>query len=146
MLLTGTFSRAVDDKQRIAIPKPIRDALAPTKWLFVTPGTDGSLALYTEEVLKRLADRLTQASPAGQEVRAFNRLFFSQAQRVEIDGQGRIRLPTELAKFAGIERESIMLGVQDHLELWDAARWNDYLAGKQTKYDEIAEKAFLPER
>ena len=102
MLLTGTFSRAVDDKQRIAIPKPIRDALAPTKWLFVTPGTDGSLALYTEEVLKRLADRLTQASPAGQEVRAFNRLFFSQAQRVEIDGQGRIRLPTELAKFAGI--------------------------------------------
>ncbi len=144
MLLTGTFSRAVDDKQRIAIPKPIRDALAPTKWLFVTPGTDGSLALYTEEVLKRLADRLTQASPAGQEVRAFNRLFFSQAQRVEIDGQGRIRLPTELAKFAGIERESIMLGVQDHLELWDAARWNDYLAGKQTKYDEIAEKAFLP--
>src|SRR4051794_27807971 len=119
MLLTGTYSRAVDDKQRIAIPKPIRDAIAPIKWLFVTPGTDGSLSLYTEEVLNKLAERLAQASPNGQDVRAFNRLFFSQAQRAEIDGQGRIRLPTELANFAGIKREAVMLGVQDHLELWD---------------------------
>ncbi len=144
MLLTGTFARSVDDKQRLAIPKSLREALSPAKALYVAPGTDGSLAIYTEESLARLADRLAQASPAGPEVRAFNRMFFAQVQRVEIDGQGRIRLPAELAKLAGIDREAVLLGVQDHLELWDAGRWNVYLSGKQSRYDEIAEAAFTP--
>src|ERR1700674_2473484 len=99
MLLTGTFTRAVDEKLRIAIPKPLREALGTTLSgaLYVTPGTDGSLALYTEDALARLADRLAQSSPSAQDVRAFSRLFYARAQSVELDGQGRVRIPPELA-------------------------------------------------
>jgi MraZ protein len=146
MLLTGTFSRAVDEKLRVAIPKPFRDRLAksPRGVLFVAPGTDGSLAIYPEETFSRLAERLTQVSPTGQDVRAFSRLFFSQAQSVELDGQGRIRIPPDLGQLAGIDKEAVLIGVQDHLELWDRARWEAYLQDKQARYDQIAEGAFGP--
>ena len=108
----------------------------------MAPGTDESLALYTEEAFARLAERLAAISPTRQDVRAFTRLFYARAQRVELDGQGRVRIPQELAELARLEKEVVLLGVQDHLELWAVERWESYLAEKQTHYDEIAEAAF----
>lgn len=144
MLLTGTFARAVDEKLRIAIPKPLRDALGALAQgiLYVTPGTDGSLALYTEESLARLAERLAQASPNAQDVRAFSRLFYARAQAVELDRQGRVRIPPELAQLSGLNKEAVLIGVQDHLELWDRLRWEQYVVLQQRQYDQIAEAAF----
>lgn len=143
MLLTGTFPRSLDEKLRVAIPKPLREALGCHRGgtLFVAPGTDQSLSLYTEEGFQRLASRLAQASPTRQSVRAYTRLFYARAQRVELDRQGRVRIPAELAELAGLTREAVLLGVQDHLELWSAQRWQEYLAHQQTHYDEIAEAA-----
>ena len=144
MFLTGTFSRSIDEKLRVAIPKGLRAALECPEGggLYVAPGTDKSLTLYTEETFARLADRLARVSPTRQDVRAFTRLFYARAQRVELDGQGRVRIPQELAELAGLEKEVVLLGVQDHLELWSAERWESYLAEKQAHYDEIAETAF----
>ena len=143
MLLTGTFVRSLDDKLRVAIPKRLRDDLqaAGEAELYLVPGTDRSLALYPEPALERLAARLSEASPAQQDVRAFNRLFYAQAQRVEVDVQGRIRLPPELAKLAGLSKEVVLLGVNDHVEIWERPRWDDYLATRAAHYDEIAERA-----
>jgi len=144
MLLTGTFSRAVDEKLRVAIPKPLREALGTLAKgvLYVAPGTDGSLAIYTEEALAELARRLQQASPNAQDVRAFSRLFYARAQAVELDSQGRMRIPPELAALAGLAKEAVLVGVQDHLELWERGRWEQYVAQRQDQYDQIAEAAF----
>ncbi len=144
MFLTGQFSRSIDEKLRVAIPKRLRAALKCPEGggLYVAPGTDQSLALYTEEAFARLAEHLDRASPTRKDVRAFTRLFYARAQRVELDGQGRVRIPRELADLARLEKEVVLLGVQDHLELWSAERWESYLAEKQTHYDEIAEAAF----
>ena len=144
MFLTGTFSRSLDEKLRVAIPKRLRAELECPKGggLYVAPGTDQSLALYTEEAFARLAEHLADASPTRQDVRAFTRLFYARAQRVELDSQGRVRIPRELADLARLEKEVVLLGVHDHLELWPAERWEAYLAEKQTHYDEIAEAAF----
>ena len=144
MLLTGTFSRAVDEKLRIAIPKSLREALgsAAQGVLYVAPGTDGSLALFTEDALAGLADRLAQSSPNAQDVRAFSRLFYARAQAVELDGQGRVRIPPELAQLAGLAKEVVLIGVQDHLELWDSQRWEQYVKARQNQFDQIAEAAF----
>jgi MraZ protein len=144
MLLTGTFSRTVDEKLRLAIPKRLRDAMQCHSGgvLYVAPGTDRSLAIYGEQAFSRLAEKLAQASPAREDVRAFLRLFYAQAQQVELDSQGRVRIPSELAALAGLEKEVVLLGVQDHLEVWSAGQWQNYLAQKQLHYDEIAETAF----
>ncbi|HEX3998593.1 MAG TPA: division/cell wall cluster transcriptional repressor MraZ [Pirellulales bacterium] len=144
MLLTGTFVRSIDEKMRLAVPKQLREALgtAAEGTLYVTPHTDGSLAIYTEDSLSQVADHLSAASPAGQDVRDFNRLFYARAQRVEIDDQGRIRIPAELSTLAGLGREAVLLGVQDHMELWDKKHWEEYLAKRQQRFDQIAEAAF----
>jgi MraZ protein len=143
MLLTGTFPRSLDDKQRLAIPKPLREALGcpDQSVFFLAPGTDGSLAFYTESVFMRLAEQMDTTSPNSQEVRAFSRLFYAQAQRVEIDRQGRMRIPAELAQLAGLEREIVLIGVRDHVEIWNRTQWEEYLRQQQARYDEIAETA-----
>ncbi|MCL4190127.1 MAG: division/cell wall cluster transcriptional repressor MraZ [Thermoguttaceae bacterium] len=144
MLLTGNFVRAVDEKLRVAIPKQLRDAMncLPGAGVFVAPGNDKSLAIYTEDAFQRLADRLATAPPTQHDVRAYTRLFYGLTQRVELDGQGRIRIPAELAQLAELDKEAILLGVRDHLELWSKAAWEHYLAERQSRFDEIAEAAF----
>jgi MraZ protein len=144
MLLTGTFARSVDDKQRIALPKRLREVMhvSERSGLYIAPGTDGSLAIYTEEALAAMAARMTSVSPTQQDVRAFSRLFYAQAERVELDAQGRLRVPPNLVQLASLGKEAVLLGVQDHLELWDKVRWEAYLADRSSHYDEIAERAF----
>jgi MraZ protein len=144
MLLTGTFARAIDDKLRVAIPKSLRESLeCPAGGsLYIGPGTDGSLAIYTEGALEHWGKRLELAPPTQRNVRAFIRLFYAQSQRVELDRQGRIRIPAELAALARLGKDAVLLGVQDHLELWAADQWRTYSAQMQARYDEIAEAAF----
>jgi MraZ protein len=143
-MLTGTYLRSLDDKLRVAVPKGLRGQIAPGEEdaLFVTPGTDGCLAVYTPAALAAVAKRLDEAAPHGAAGRTFARLFYAQAQRVEIDGQGRIRLPAELAGAAELAGEIVILGVQDHWELWNAERWRRYLSEQRPRYDELAEAAF----
>src|SRR5947207_13051024 len=133
MLLTGTFHRSLDEKSRFAVPKRLRDVLGHpgrNNSLYVAPGTDGSLGLFTEEAFSRLAEQLVQGSPTGQDNRTFSRLFYAQAQSVELDRLGRMRVPPELLELAHISKEIVLLGVRDHLEVWDKSRWEEYLHQK----------------
>ncbi len=143
MLLTGNFRRLLDDKQRLAIPKPLRDSIGPeVRCLIVTPGTDGSLNVYTESIFAAIGASLAESSPAAKEHRVFCRLFYSQAQQVEIDRQSRIRLSDDLILFAGLKSELVLIGVGDHIEIWDVDRWSEFLDQRQSEFDQWAERAF----
>jgi MraZ protein len=144
MLLTGTFTRSLDDKLRITIPKELRAALGEGQGriFYVAPGTDGSLDLYDEPSFVRLADRLASAPPAARDVRAYGRLFYARAHRVETDKQGRIRIPVQLGELANLGREAVLVGVGDHMELWNVDKWESYTADKGENYDDLAESAF----
>ncbi len=143
MLLTGSFARTLDEKLRVGLPKSLRDEWDPgTDVGYLGPGTDGSLALYAPSVFSQLARELGAVSATGADVRAFGRLFYAQVQRVDFDPQGRLRLPTELARWAKLDKEVMLLGVRDHVEIWDRATWERYLAAQQTRYDEIVDAAF----
>lgn len=144
MLLTGTFHRNLDEKCRFSLPKPVRDVMvqAESLVLYMAPGTDGSLVLYGEKSFAELGEKLGQGPPTAQDTRAFSRLFYAQAQRIEMDRQGRIRVPADLAALALPKKEIVLIGVRDHLELWDRTHWETYLDQKQPYYDDIAESAF----
>jgi len=142
MLLTGNYERALDEKLRLALPRAIREAFRDTKQLVLTPGTDGSLSLFASEEFANLAHRLALRSPAGRDVRAFSRLLYAQSHSVEIDGQGRIRVPSELAALASLEGNVMVLGVRDHVEVWNKSRWEAYFSELQQQYDQLAEAAF----
>jgi MraZ protein len=142
MLLTGTHPRTLDDKKRMVLPRRVREQLEDPERLFVTPGPDQCLWLYTQAGLEQLAGKLDQAPATDAEARVFRRLYFAQTEAVDIDRTGRILIPERLVQFAGLRHEVILIGVRDHLELWDAQRWQSYLAGNAPRFDAVAEGAF----
>ena len=127
MLLTGTHPRTLDDKKRLALPRRVREQLGEPQTLFVTPGPDQCLWLYTQDGLERLAERLDRSPATDAEVRVFRRLYFAQTESVDVDRNGRILIPERLVQFAGLRHDVVLIGVRDHLELWDAERWQQYL-------------------
>jgi MraZ protein len=142
MLLTGTHPRTLDDKSRLILPKRVRDQLGAAEQLYLTPGPDQCLWVFAQENLERLAHKLDEAPATDAEVRVFRRLFFAQMEAADLDKTGRILVPERLARFAGLEKEVVLIGVRDHLELWDAGKWNDYLAQHGPRFDAVAEGAF----
>lgn len=142
MLLTGTHPRTLDDKKRLALPKRVREQLGEPETIFVTPGPDQCLWLYSQAGLEQLAEKLDESPAADAEARVFRRLYFAQTESVDVDRTGRILVPERLIQFAGLQHEVVLIGVRDHLELWDAERWQQYLTVNAPRFDAVAEGAF----
>lgn len=144
MALTGTWPRTLDDKGRLAVPKRVREDLGGSdlKSLFLAPWTEKSLAVFTPTDFDSLAQRFSEKSAGKVDVRNYMRLFYARAERLDVDSQGRIRIPDRLKAIAELNREVVLLGVSDHLELWDATRWDEYVAKLNPQFDEIAEHAY----
>ena len=143
MALTGTYSRNVDDKGRIAIPKQLREEFGEdtVTCLYIAPGTDRSLAIYAPNAFERLARRLAKKSSGEANVRNYLRLFYARAQKVEIDNQGRIRIPERLAELAELCRDAVLIGVQDHVEIWSRPTWDAFLEEHSEEFDTLAGEA-----
>ena len=143
MLLAGTHPRTLDDKKRLALPRRIRGQIAERSGpLFIAQGLDRCLWLYDERALEELAEKLDRAPATDVEARIFRRLFFAQMEAVDIDKAGRILVPDRLIEYAGLTHSVVLLGVRDHLELWDADRWKNYLSEHGPHFDKVAEGAF----
>lgn len=142
-LLTGTYPRTLDDKKRMALPKRVRELLGDPELLYVTPGQGQSLWIYTQDGMDRLSAKLEQ-SPNSGDALVFQRLYFAQTEAVDVDRSGRILVPDRLHQFAGLGHDVVLLGVRDHLELWDAARWEKYLADNAPRFDSVVTAAFGP--
>src|ERR1700687_4042265 len=142
MLLTGTHPRTLDEKKRLGLPKKVRELLQEPDTLFVAPGPDGCLWLYTLDGLEKLAGKLDESPAADAEARVFRRLYFAQTEAVDVDRSGRILIPDRLIQFAGLKHDAVLIGVRDHLELWDATRWQEYLTANAPRFDAVAEGAF----
>lgn len=144
MSLTGTYHRTLDDKQRLAVPRKLRDGLLSEQEnvLYIAPETDRALTLYAPAEFDRRARQLEEVTSHQATIRNYQRLYYSQAEQVELDAQGRIRLPERLMAFAGIEQEVVLLGVHNHVEIWDRARWNQFLEQHGDEFDRMANEAF----
>jgi MraZ protein len=141
MALTGTYQRALDDKQRLAIPKRLRDAMGESELreLYVAPEVNRSLSVFSPRTFERRAARIEELSTARSS--NYLRLYYSQAERVEIDGQGRIRLPERLVEFAQLRQDVVLLGVHDHIEIWDSSVWDGFLQEHSQEFDRLAREA-----
>ncbi|MDG1897388.1 MAG: division/cell wall cluster transcriptional repressor MraZ [Fuerstiella sp.] len=141
MALTGTFERTIDNKLRLAVPKPLKEAFAGSDDLFLAPGNEGCISLYSSEGFDRFARRLAKLSPGRATVRTFLRLFYARAERVVLDKQSRIRIPDRLMTLAELQRDVVVLGVHDHAEIWDKRLWEQFLAGHSAQYDDLTTEA-----
>jgi len=142
MLLTGTHPRTLDEKKRFALPRRIREELGDVAKLFVTQGLDRCLWLYRPAEMQQLAAKLDEHPATNEEVRTFRRLFFAKMEAVDVDRAGRVLMPERLMQVANLKHDVVLIGVQDHLELWDLGRWQEFEAANAARFDAVAEGAF----
>ncbi|MHB1427052.1 MAG: hypothetical protein ACYC3I_28180 [Gemmataceae bacterium] len=124
--LTGTYQCSVDEKNQLTLPRAIRDQLNGSDTVLLSPGPDKCLWLTNQPHLERLGERLDQSQANEADVRVFKRLYFAQTEKLSVNGDGRVTIPERLGQFAGLHQEVVLVGIDDHFEVWDAARWRSY--------------------
>lgn len=116
----------VDAKGRLALPRPIRSALEEDESPpLVLAFQKGAIWVWTREDFERdIEGPLAKADPFDDDVMAFAHALLSTATDIEMDGQGRIRLPPHLREYAGISKDVVVHSIVDHIEIWDRAAWD----------------------
>lgn len=137
MMLMGEFQHNIDAKGRIIIPAKLREDLG-SKFV-ITRGLDGCVFGYPLDNWEKIQEKLKQLPLAKKEARAFTRFFYSAAAEAEIDKQGRINIPTTLVNYANLEKECLVLGVSDRIEIWSKEKWENVSSEIEESFEEIAE-------
>lgn len=147
MALTGNFARNLDEKRRLAIPKRLREQFGEKDLtsLYVAPGMDSSLALYTPTEFDLFSQRLTERASGRPEYRNYLRLLYARSEQVDFDSQGRIRIPEWLVELAHLSKDVMLLGVHDHAEVWDKTTWTEFLQTHVEEFDQMASTAYDPQ-
>jgi MraZ protein len=144
-MLLGEYEHMIDDKNRITLPARFRQEFADG--VFVTRGIDPCLAVYTRENWGRfVAAQLDELNPFSREARQMRRYIFSAATEGDLDRQGRITLPAALMTYAKLERDVVVAGVQDHVEIWDRAAWRAELDDVEGSAELVAERLATTQR
>jgi MraZ protein len=137
-MFMGEYRHSIDDKGRIIIPSKFREELGS---LFVlTRGLDNCLFIYPQEEWKMLEQKLKSLPFTKSDARAFTRFLFSGATECEMDKQGRVNIPNHLIQFAKLEKECVIIGVSNRVEIWSEEVWETYFNNSKDSFNEIAEK------
>ncbi|MDR2114378.1 MAG: division/cell wall cluster transcriptional repressor MraZ [Bifidobacteriaceae bacterium] len=115
----------LDEKNRVILPSKARPALADG--VYLTRGQEQCVYLFSRPQFDAHKEKNRQETAPGVPLRAFERVFFSSVVTQDLDKQGRITVPALLREYAGLERELVVIGMDDRMEIWDAGRWQAYL-------------------
>lgn len=139
LMLMGEFHHSIDDKGRLTIPSKIRYDLGES--FVVTRGLDNCLFVYPINEWNEIIRKYKEL-PNTKDARNFMRFFLSGANTCEFDKQGRINITSPLIKFAGLEKDCIIIGVNDHLEIWSKDRWENFIDENESNLSDIADSLF----
>ena len=120
-MFMGEYNHTIDAKGRLIIPAKFREVLGDE--FVVTKGMDGCLFDFDNSEWQVFAEKLRSLPMIDKEVRQFTRFFLAGAASVEVDKQGRILLPSVLRDFAGIIKDTVLIGVGSRIEIWSKDRW-----------------------
>lgn len=135
----------IDAKSRLSVPFVVRDKMTREedgKLFYVLPGRRrGTLMLFPDKYFERTRLNDYPAERISAETYTYQQFEYSQAALLEPDSQGRLLIPERLLKRAGIEREVALIGVQDHLELWDREAFEQFEAQRWEGYESARDEA-----
>ncbi len=133
----GEFLHTIDGKGRLIIPAKFRETLGDR--FITTKGLDNCLFLYPQNEWQNFEEKLKKLPVSQPNARAFVRFFFSGATECEFDKQGRILLPANLREYADLEKDVVVVGVMNRIEVWNADKWNEYSSQAENDYEKAAE-------
>jgi len=143
MMFLGQHEHSLDKKGRIIMPSNFREDLGDP--FVITFGLDKCLFVYPMEEWEKLAKNL-QALPLGQkDSRAFKRTLASRALISHFDQQGRVVVAKYLRDYAEINKNVMIIGVFERIEIWDLSKWKGYAEETEQSYEDIAERIYEKE-
>ena len=135
----GEDHHNIDEKGRIVLPGKFREDR--TK-IVVTRGLEKCLYLYTTEDWQKVVTKLDTLPFTKKDARTFMRSFFAGASVCEFDKMGRINITSPLVSYADLTKECVIIGVNDRIEIWNEAEYNQYMKENASKLEDIAENLF----
>jgi len=144
LLLTGEYQHVIDGKSRVLISNKLRNQIDVDEHgssFYLVFGANGILCLYPEKCFEQIALAAASSVTAPDETVVFERISFALSSKVELDGQGRLLLNERLRKRAGLKDNITLVGVRDHIELWNNEDWEQYLADHMSQYQKQMSQA-----
>ncbi|MDD6032211.1 MAG: division/cell wall cluster transcriptional repressor MraZ [Oscillospiraceae bacterium] len=121
-MLIGEYPCAIDNiKGRLNFPAKLREDMGE-RFILCRGNGDRCINAYSLEAFEQLSEKLRQY-PVSQ-AKMLRRYLFSGAAEAEPDKQGRIVIPQNLREFAGLTKDVVVIGADDHCEIWDKAEWD----------------------
>ena len=141
-MFMGEYNYTIDDKGRITIPAKLREQLGHD--FIITRGLDKCLFVYPKEDWNNVINKYKEL-PNTKDARNFMRFFLSGATQNEFDKQGRINIANSLIKYANLNKDCVIIGVNDRLEIWNKELWDKFITDNEENLSDIAEKLFTVE-
>jgi len=141
MFLT-TYPLKLDEKGRFFLPSKYREKLGPG--LVIVQGQENCLYVFTVKDFEAMANRVLSESDTFEDVRAYRRMLGADASESVPDKQSRVTVPQPLRDYAQLDRDIIVTGAIDHVEIWNPELWEQYRAAQQPKYSQINKQLGQP--
>jgi len=138
VLLIGEYEHSIDTKGRLIMPAKLKEDIGEK--FVITKGLDGCLFVYSEKEWQNFEEKLRAFPLTNKDARALMRFFLAGAMECEIDKQGRFLIAGNLREFAGLEKEVVIIGVLNKVEIWSKEKWLEYSQKENNEADDIAEK------
>ena len=139
-MFMGEYHHNIDEKNRLIIPSKFRDDLGDS--FVVTRGIENCLFVYPKEEWEKIVNKLTDIPFTKKDARVFMRFFLSGATTSEFDKQGRVNITSPLIDYANINKECVIIGDGDRLEIWALEAWNNFFDSAKDNMSDIAENLF----
>ena len=139
-MFLGTHTPKLDDKGRLILPAKFRDELAAG--LVITRFQERCLAIWPISSFVEMTKTVRSASSSQLDVRDYQRMLASGASDETPDRQGRITIPPHLRSYAGLDKDCVVVGAIDRVEVWNAAAWEEYSAEKESAYADLNQTLF----
>jgi MraZ protein len=137
-MFIGEFRHTIDPKKRLAIPSKFRAHLGERAVL--TRGIDNCLILYPLEEWKKIAQKLSSLPSSKGDARGFSRIMLAGATDVELDALGRILIPDYLKAYGTLQKNVVVIGLYNRIEIWAAMVWDEYQKSIEKEVGNMAER------
>ena len=128
-MFLGTYTPKLDEKGRFFLPAKFREEL--DEGLVITRGQEHCLAVYPMSTFVEMTREIAKGSVSVKKVRDYQRMLAAGASDTAADKQGRVMVPPMLRRYAGLGKEIVIVGAITRLEIWDAAKWEEYSTAQE---------------
>ncbi len=138
-MFMGEFACKVDNKGRMMLPARFREDILDLEFV-ITRGLDNCIDLFPIEEWEIIEKKLRQLKTTDSKHRAYQRFVMSAATKMKLDNQGRLNLPGALLEHAKIDKNVVVTGMNNKIEIWSEEKWKEYITNTEENIEDLVDE------